>query len=44
LEELPSLLQKKEYLTFTKEELININIGTSDDERLIQIGAVIPPP
>lgn len=38
IEELPSLLQKK-YLTFPQEELIFINIGTSDSERLLQIGA-----
>ena len=44
MKELSSLLQKKEDLIFPQEELIHINIGTSNDERLIQIGAALSPP
>jgi len=36
------LLQKD--LTFPQEELRHINIGTSDDERLLQIRASLPLP
>ena len=34
LEELPSLLYKKEELTFILDELVNVNIGTTYDQRL----------
>jgi len=45
LEELPSLLQKKnDELTFLTEELVNINIGTTDEKRLVQIGEALPTP
>lgn len=38
IEELPSLVKD---LTFPQEELIFINIGTSNSERLLQIGATL---
>lgn len=43
MEDLPSLLQKKEDLTFPQEELLNINIGIIDKERLLQISITLTP-
>lgn len=42
LEELPSILQNKDELNFSTKYLVNVNIGTSDQERLIDIGATLP--
>lgn len=44
LEELPSLLQKNDKLTFPTKELIDFNIGASDEKRLVKFGASLPTP
>jgi len=41
MEDLPSLLPIKKYLTFPQEELLNINIDTTNKERLLQIGVAL---
>ena len=42
IEDAPSLLSNKNDLIFPQEELIHINIGTMDSERLLQIGIALP--
>lgn len=44
LEELPSLLHKKEKLTFLADELVTVNNGIFDEQRLVSIGATLPTP
>jgi len=44
LEELLSLLQKKDESTFPNKELTYVNSGTSDEERLIKVGAALLTP
>jgi len=42
LEEFPSFLLKNDELSFFIEELIGVNIGTSDEEMLVDIGSSLP--
>ena len=44
LEEFPSLLHKKDELTFPAKELVDVNIGTSDAQRLVKVGVALPIP
>jgi len=44
LEELPSLLRKKDELTFSVEELVDVNIGITNEERLVKVGVSLPTP
>jgi len=44
LEDLPSLLQKKDKLTFTAKDLVDVNISTSDQERFLKVGISLPIP
>lgn len=44
LEKLPSLMQNKEESTFSIEELIDVNIGTSDQERMVKIWLTLTTP
>lgn len=41
MEDLPTLIQKKNDLTFPQEELFSINIAIMDGERLLQIEATL---
>lgn len=44
LEELPSLLQKKEELIFLGDELVIVNIGITNEKILVQVGATLHVP
>lgn len=42
LEEFSSLLHKKDELTFLVEELVDVNIGISDNKKFIKVGVALP--
>lgn len=44
LEEFPSLLKKKDELTFPMKELVNVNVRTIDEQILVQSREVLPTP